>query len=249
MAAAGDRMTAAVPEIRLSPHHNTDLLAKVYARFGRIHIGDLLREEDAMRIHDALVNRTPWNLTIIHNDLVYDITPEQYAAMSEEQIRAMDAEVIAFARKQYEGRYRTLRLSDHGEPFAGAIPELGALTKFLNGEEFLAFIRKITGNAAAAYTDAQATCYWPGDFLHPHYDAQTEKSRLFAYVMNLSPKWNVEWGGLLGFIDRDSHLAEAYTPKWNALNLLDVRLYHYVSHVAPFADGRRYSVTGWIRQR
>lgn len=242
-------MTAFVPEITLSPHHNMELLAKVYARSGRIHIPDLLREEDAQRIHDALVNRTPWNLTIIHNDLVYDVTPDQYAAMSEDQIKAMDTEVIDFARKQYEGRYRTLRLSDRGEPFADDIPELVALTQFLNGEEFIAFIRRITGNNAVAYADAQATCYWPGDFLHPHYDTLTEKSRLFAYVLNLSPKWNVEWGGLLGFIDQDSHLAEAYTPKWNALNLLDVRLYHYVSHVAPFANAKRYSITGWLRQR
>jgi Rps23 Pro-64 3,4-dihydroxylase Tpa1-like proline 4-hydroxylase len=242
-------MTAPVPEIRLSPHHDVELLHKLYVKFGRLHIADLLREEDARRIHDALVNRTPWNLTIIHKDMVYDVTPEQYAAMSDEQIGAMDAEVIDFARKQYEGRYRTLRLSDHGEPFAGDIPELTALSQFLNGEEFITFIQKVTGNSAAAYADAQATCYWPGDFLHPHYDTQTQKSRLFAYVMNLSPKWNVEWGGLLGFIDQDSHVAEAYTPKWNALNLLDVRLYHYVSYVAPFATEKRYSITGWIRQR
>lgn len=242
-------MTRSVPEIHLAPHHNLEVLAKVYAKFGRLHIANLLREEDARRIHEALVERTPWNLTVIHNDLVYDVKPDQYAAMSEDQIRAMDAEIVEFARKQYEGRYRTLRLSDHGERFDGGIPELTALTEFLNGEEFLTFIQKVTGNDAVAVADAQATCYWPGDFLHPHYDTQTEKRRLFAYVMNFSPEWKAEWGGLLGFIDDDGHLAEAYTPKWNAINLLDVRLYHYVSHVAPFANAKRYSVTGWLRRR
>jgi SM-20-related protein len=236
-------------EIQLAPHHDLNLLAKVFAQHGRIHIPNLLREEDAKRLHETLVSRTPWNLTIIHNDLVYDLSPDQLVAMSDDQVRAMDDEVIQSARRQYEGRYRTLRLSDHGEPFAGPIPELTALTRFLNGEAFIAFLRKVTGNPAVAYADAQATCYWPGDFLHPHFDVVEQKKRLFAYVLNLTPAWNVEWGGLLGFIDNDGHLAEAYTPRWNAINLLDVRQRHYVSHVAPFAGAKRYSITGWIRHR
>lgn len=236
-------------EIRLTPHHDTALLAKVYARHGRIHIPNLIREADARRIHDALTSRTPWNTTIIHKDLVYDLTPAQLAAMDEKQLRELDAEVLDFAQKQHEGRYGTLRLSDAGEPFGGDIPELTGLWKFLNSDEFLSFIRRVTGNRSVGIADAQATCYRPGDFLHPHYDVLTEKSRLFAYVMNFTPTWKVEWGGLLGFIDQDGHLAEAYTPKWNALNLLDVRLYHYVSHVAPFAGSNRYSVTGWLRKK
>ena len=197
----------------------------------------------------ALATRTPWDLTIIHKDLVYDLTPGQLAEMSPEKLKALDDEVMDFARRQYEGRYRTRRLSDAGETFAGDIPELAALTRFLNGQEFLSFIRRITGNARVAVADAQATCYWPGDFLHPHYDTLEQKKRLFAYVMNFSLVWKVEWGGLLGFIDEDGHLAEAYTPKFNALNLLDVRLHHYVSPVAPFADAKRYSVTGWLRHK
>jgi Rps23 Pro-64 3,4-dihydroxylase Tpa1-like proline 4-hydroxylase len=236
-------------QFRLSPHHDVKLLSKVFARGGRIHIPELLRPEDAKRIHDALVSRTPWNVTVIHKDLVYDVTPEQWAEMSDEQKRAFDAEVIDFARKQYEGRYRTLRLSDHGESFTGQIPELVALTEFLSGEEFISFIRRVTGNRHVDFADSQATCYWPGDFLHPHFDVVGEKKRQFAYVLNLTPQWRVEWGGLLGFIDSDGHLSEAYAPRWNALNLLDVRLHHYVSHIAPFAAANRYSITGWLRSR
>src|ERR1700709_398812 len=95
---------AATDEIRLAPHHDTARLAKVFARHGRIHIPHLLREEDAQRIHDALTTRTPWDLTIIHKDLVYDLTPEQLAQMSPEKLKALDDEVMEFARRQYEGR-------------------------------------------------------------------------------------------------------------------------------------------------
>lgn len=244
-------MTAAVGSlIRLAPHHDVTQYARVFATYGRIHIPRLLYEEDAQRLYDTLVNRTPWNVTVIHGDkYVYDITPQQWAEIPEEQKVAFDKEVIDCARRQYEGRYRTLRLSDHGEVFSGNIPELIALTEFLNSQSFLSFVRRITGEPSIALADAQATRYDAGDFLHPHFDVAQGKNRVLAYVLNLTPHWEVQWGGLLGYINADGHLDEAYTPKWNALNLFRVTQYHYVSCVAPFAGARRYSITGWIRRR
>ncbi|MBX9747268.1 MAG: hypothetical protein K2X34_10220, partial [Hyphomonadaceae bacterium] len=47
----------------------------------------------------------------------------------------------------------------------------------------------------------------------------------------------------------DGHIAEAYTPRWNALNILKVPQPHAVSVVAPFAHGARYSITGWLRAK
>lgn len=233
--------------MELAQGHDVELYSKVFRQFGRLHIPAILREEDAVRLHDALAKRTPWHLTVIHNDLFYDLTPEQVAEMSEEQQRAFEQEVYDFASRQYEGRYRTLRLSELGESFDGGIPELTELTEFLNGDSFLDFIRQITGSSGIDFADAQATCYVKGDFLHPHFDMDEVKKRVAAYVLNLTPLWRPEWGGLLAYVGPDGHVTEAYTPAWNALNLLRVEELHYVSCVAPFAPEARYSVTGWLR--
>jgi Rps23 Pro-64 3,4-dihydroxylase Tpa1-like proline 4-hydroxylase len=235
--------------LQLAPDHDVDLYAQIFAQFGRLHIPQLLREEDALRIHEALAKRTPWRLTVIHNDVFYDLSPEQQAEMSDEQKSAFEDEVYDFAARQYEGRYRTLRLSELGEPFAGDIPELTELTAFLNSEPFLDFISRVTGSNAIDFADAQATCYVKGDFLHPHFDTDEVKKRIAAYVLNLTPRWKVEWGGLLTYVGPDGHVTEAYTPAWNALNLLRVEELHFVSCVAPFAPAERYSVTGWLRGR
>ncbi len=235
-------------DMKLSDQLDARLYARVFAQHGRIHIPNLLRESDARAAHDALLNRTPWDLTAIRGNAVYDIKPQQYAAMSEEQLKSFEEELTKAAQTQYVARYRTLRLSNHGEQFDGNISELTALTKFLNGSAFLGLVRAVSGLNAIRFADAQATCFGPGDFLHPHYDTVTGKNRLLAYIVNLTPAWKVEWGGLLGFIDRDGHLAEAYTPKWNALNLLHVTQHHYVSQVSTFAAASRFSITGWLRE-
>ena len=235
--------------MELAPGHDVELYARVFRQFGRLHIPQVLREEDAKRIHDALANRTPWNLTVIHNDYFYDVSADQLAEMSEEKLQEVEEEVYRFASRQYEGKYRTLRLSDVGESYGGDIPELTELTEFLNSEPFLDFIRAITGRDGIDFADAQATCYEKGDFLHPHFDEDEVKKRVAAYVLNLTPGWRPEWGGLLAYVGPDGHVTEAYTPAWNALNLLRVEELHFVSCVAPFAPAKRYSVTGWLRGR
>jgi SM-20-related protein len=96
--------------------------------------------------------------------------------------------------------------------------------------------------------DAQATRYERGHYLTQHDDSAAEKGRLYAFVLNLTPHWRTDWGGLLNFIDADGHVAEAYAPAWNAINLFRVPQPHAVSCVAPFAGAPRLSITGWVRQ-
>ena len=48
------------------------------------------------------------------------------------------------------------------------------------------------------------------------------------------------------FIDRDGHVAEAYTPTFNALALFRVPTRHAVSMVTPLALNPRYAISGWV---
>lgn len=122
------------------------------------------------------------------------------------------------------------------------------LYEFLNCTEFLEFARQVTGVRTIALTDAQATLYRAGHFLTHHDDLQSDKKRVAAYVLNFTPRWVPDWGGILQFIAPDGHIAEGYTPTFNALNLFRVPQLHAVSYVAPFAQAGRYSVTGWLRE-
>ncbi|MNN76656.1 hypothetical protein D3C81_1930560 [compost metagenome] len=93
------------------------------------------------------------------------------------------------------------------------------------------------------------TRYLPGHFLNRHSDANPKTERLYAYVLNLSPGWRAEWGGLLQFLDEGGDITETFVPSFGALNVFAVPQMHAVSTVAPFAGGPRYSVTGWWRAK
>ncbi|MDP3854566.1 2OG-Fe(II) oxygenase family protein [Phenylobacterium sp.] len=99
------------------------------------------------------------------------------------------------------------------------------------------------------YDFALETRYRAGDFLAAHDDGVEGKNRLYAYVLNFTPAWRTDRGGLLAFHDADGHVAEAYVPTFNALNIFRVPQLHAVTQVASYAAGERLSVTGWIRER
>ena len=88
--------------------------------------------------------------------------------------------------------------------------------------------------------------------LTAHSDDIEGKNRLFAYVLNFTPTWKPDWGGLLAFIDGDGHISEAYTPAFNALNIFKVPQMHTVTQVAGYAGAERavdHRLVCWRRSR
>jgi Rps23 Pro-64 3,4-dihydroxylase Tpa1-like proline 4-hydroxylase len=112
---------------------------------------------------------------------------------------------------------------------------------------FLQFARVMTGFDQIVNVDMQATRYRAGHFLTAHDDGVEGKGRLAAYVLNFTPGWRADYGGILQFIDHDGHVAEGLVPAFNALNVFKVPALHSVSTVAPFVTASRLSLTGWLR--
>jgi Rps23 Pro-64 3,4-dihydroxylase Tpa1-like proline 4-hydroxylase len=126
---------------------------------------------------------------------------------------------------------------------------LGDLIKWLNSGETLALMARLTGVETYRSTIAQATRFNRGDFLTRHQDVVTEEQRQVAYVINLSPQWHPDWGGLLQFFQMDGAPRDAWAPDFNSLSLFDVSHVHSVTCVSPFASAPRLAVSGWFRLR
>jgi len=109
-------------------------------------------------------------------------------------------------------------------------------------------MREVTGLNDIAFADAQATLYRPGDFLTTHDDKTGGHKRRAAYVLNMTPGWCPDWGGILQFFDERGNVSQGFVPAFNALNVFRVPAEHAVSQVALFG-GFRYSVTGWLHAR
>ena len=228
---------------------NRARIADVFARYGRAHIPSILTPASAARVHRSLEEETHYLLTVNSGDGERDVWEGDPARMDKSKLARLTAAVHGAARDGFQFMHETHRLSNNGEPYMVPSHYHAALVRFLNGDVFLSFVRDVTGMPDIALADAQATRYAPGHFLSAHDDKFPERKRLVAYVMNMTPRWRADWGGILMFPYSDGHIAEGYTPCFNALNIFKVPQPHLVSIVTPFAGAARYSITGWLRAR
>lgn len=224
-------------------------LRPIFAKSRRIHVPQVLEDSCAKRLFRYLEQETPWSLVLNSGDTVYDLNRVARAALGPVRERDLIGNVYDQARNSFQYLYEACRVSeDQGERAQMRNP-LVRFVDFLNSSAFIEFARTLTGRADIDFADAQATCYRRGHFLNVHDDDVPVKNRVAAYVFNFTPKWVADWGGQLQFIAADGHVAEAYVPCFNALNLFMIGQPHLVSCVAPFAGADRYSVTGWLRRR
>ncbi|HEX8217395.1 MAG TPA: 2OG-Fe(II) oxygenase family protein [Allosphingosinicella sp.] len=238
-------MTAA--PYRLNPALDAEAVAREFGRSGRVHIEDFLERGCAERLHRFLKTSEDWLLIVNQGEKVFDLDREAQAALTADARAKLEQAAHAAARYGFQFMFESIRVPDEETLRRARADALNQFAAFLSSGPALDFLRSVTGRPAIEFADAQATAYGPGHFLTAHDDLVPGKNRQAAYVFGLSPAWSADWGGLLLFHRADGHVAEAYVPRFNALNLFAVPQPHSVSIVAPFAAARRYSVTGWLR--
>lgn len=232
--------------LTLAPDLDTEAARGRLAATGRTRVEGVLGDT-AQTVAQALVHPDMvWNRAI-RNPYNADVP---VAVFNNEPLEEQ-ARLIGLAHEEategFQFIFDRLRLGQArgmGLPIPQALYDLHAL---FNSEEWLAFARDLTGDDRITYVDAQATRYLPGHFLNSHTDEHEGAGRLYAYVLNLTPRWRAEWGGLLMFLDDEGGVAETFTPAFGTLNVFRVPQDHAVSMVAPFAGGARHSITGWWR--
>lgn len=233
--------------LSLDPTLDPRPLKTAFERFGRLHIPGVLTQSAAARLHTLLAAERDWICSTIGGGVVADVPVEMIEGLSPSDRAGFHALAHREAERGFHYMFDTVRIStpiEKGMPLPEAWRQVSA---FFNSPSFLGFVRSLTGDPRCAYVDAQATRYTAGHYLTEHDDEKPSAGRLYAYVLNLTPDWRTDWGGLLAFLDEDGHVAEAYRPSYNALNIFRVPQRHAVSFVAPFATAPRLSITGWIR--
>ena len=230
----------------LNPALDRAELAKQFAVNGQISISKFLADESASALGAALAAREDWSWAISVGNSVFDIDAKAQAAMSAEQLSALDRRIADAARDGFQFRFSSIRVPDSASARRPEDDIIHRFAEFMGSEPVLQFFRAVSGNETIRFADAQATAYHPGDFLTRHDDAVAGKDRELAYVMGLTPTWRAEWGGLLLFHKGDGRVS-GLVPLFNCLNLFAIPTDHSVSQVTRFAGAVRYSVTGWFR--
>ncbi len=233
--------------IRLNPDLDRKALRRSFDQTGRLHVPQVLEAESAQRLHATLESSRDWVFVFNRGNRHFEVTPKNFAAMPQEAKIQMQRDILENARNGFQLAYDVVNVSKKTSTVLTSDPVLTELHAFMNGPDYLGFLRDITGETRGTWCDVTATRYKPGHFCEMHDDKADDGERLIAFVLNLTPRWRVDWGGLLLFIDDRGHVTQGLTPAFNALNLFRTPQQHSVSAVAPFAGANRLSITGWLR--
>ena len=221
-------------------------LTEEFAATGRVRISDALDPAAAHNLYDDLLASNHWARTFRQGKAVREITPEQLAVLKPQQLAALEVFARAGAEDAFRFLYDAIRT-----PFeASERVRRGLMTDRLNealaAPAQLDLLRRITGDSAIVRLSLDATRYLPGHFLTRHSDGISDGHRVVAMVLNLSPHWLADWGGLLQFHDEAGDISRALTPTFNTLHLFAVPQWHSVSMVTPLAPAPRISLAGWL---
>ena len=232
----------------LNPRLDRKRLAEQFEADGRIQVRDFLTEAAALEIRDILARMTPWEIAWQAGDDGPNALRAAEVRERQESVTKKAAE--AAGHGEYAFQYaRYPMLEAYLEKWAPDGPH-DLLLEHINSEDFLSFIRDVTGIPSIRKGDAQATLYAPGHFLGRHIDSHVAEGWRVAYVMNFSIEdWKPDWGGYLNFFDDDGDVIAGYRPRFNALNMFTVPRPHAVTYVPPFAPVGRFAITGWFRDR
>lgn len=239
------------PPIHLNPTLDREAIRETLRQRRRVQIKDVFPEKVAERLHKCLSEEVEWNTIFSDGDeKVHAMHPTQVKAMTPAQSQWLSNYIIDKAKFDYQFLYHNYPIWDLLQKKLAPDLYIFRFVEFFNSPEFLDFIRYISDVPSIGMADSQATLFRPGHFLARHTDRDhTYKGRRMAYVLNMTPVWRTEWGGILEFLDEDGNVMEGFAPCFNTLNMFHVPIWHHVSYVAPFAAAGRYGLTGWLRDK
>jgi hypothetical protein len=233
------------PEDWLAPRTDLEGLARRFRLRRRVQVTGLLRPEIAQHLHARLSAWREWALVTRIQGQHRAFDAAGMDALDVPKRIAFDEMVAAEARAGFQYLYERFPLFDRGEAGALADPTWQQVHALLKGRAFLDFARRVTG-ADIVRADGQLTRYRAGHFLTLHDDSDAARTRVAAFVLNLTPAWPADFGGQLQFADADGQVEAAVAPRLNSLSVFAVPSAHLVTAVSPFATGARFALTGWF---
>jgi Rps23 Pro-64 3,4-dihydroxylase Tpa1-like proline 4-hydroxylase len=232
--------------LELNPLLNVAALRKDYAPKKRLQVRNFLTEESAEAAHRYL-EELPWGLVYNDGPNVHQLHAHMLAQLQEREAAQIMAGIRERARDQYQFLYSFYPvLTAYFSPQVTR-HRIFEFFELINSEPVIDAVRAITGLPDIRWADGQATWYQPGHFLKGHTDEEAATGRVAAYVMNLSPLWERDWGGFLQFFDENDNIEEAFKPSFNTLNIFTIPQLHSVSMVSTYVTAKRLAVTGWFR--
>jgi len=124
--------------------------------------------------------------------------------------------------------------------------DLAWCSKIFDSSSTKAWVTGLSGRSCPGPAEVGASWYLPGDHSLPHNDVAASGENLnrqVAFVWHLTKDWRSEWGGALFWCPKALYLPPAFNTLW--LFNVGPDSTHFVTHVSPYAQGKRLAINGW----
>ena len=224
---------------------NIEELRKVYGSKHRINIKNAFDVDVAQKVLLALENDIPWQLAYMEKGVASLLSAQQLAGMTEDQLQVVYRKITQLGAQGFQFCYYHYSVSHRNFEICPSHSYINTFRECLSSDEFFEFARSVTGIEEIKNIEIQTARYTGGNYLMMHNDSQKPERRV-AFVLNLTRQWQIDWGGLLHFINQQGQVVETFVPAFNSLTFFTVPMLHKVSYVMPFVKESRYTVTGWL---
>jgi Rps23 Pro-64 3,4-dihydroxylase Tpa1-like proline 4-hydroxylase len=244
------------------PHQNGDELgfkmsrslenSRIRAEFaaanrGYVYIQDVVPNELAAGMFRGLSAARDWGLKLCMGDNVQGLPPSAYRRSSARERSELAEGCYRRARSGFaflreEMWHEREHMDKSSLPSQLEVGDIDSIRRFLEGREFLDFCGQVVGAPRLELGDVSYVRYGPGDFYGFTLGAPPQAE--IGFMLDLTPAWELEWGGLLEFMNAWGGIERAYAPRYNALCLHSLHRHYSISCVAPFARQQRYTVCG-----
>lgn len=225
-----------------------DAAANELATTRRLQVRDFLTDDSARSIHEAISSHSPWFVSFNEGPENYEVLKDDLDRVPAQQRARFRQQVDERAGRQFQYLFLQYYVTEMIRRGEGGDYSLNALQELMNSPETLAVFRRLSGEPAVREVDVMVSRYDRGHFLMQHDDSHSSRDRVAAYVLNLTPEWQADWGGHLAFFDDMGNVERALVPRFNTLNMFLVPQQHAVQMVAPYAPKSRMSITGWLHR-
>ena len=227
----------------INPHLDRGAIRDTLARKGRVQIRDFFEPNVVEALAGAL-DAVDWRLLFRDETGDRKLLGDELRGLTPAEKMDLTARIHRLAEREYQYLFQSHSMVDTAK--SGETDLLTRFVRWMADEEFMSVMRGLSGMDDINRVYAQATLYARGNFLLMHSDETALERRRIAYVINLTRRWRPDWGGLLHFADHEGNVVDTFFPHFNSLSLFTVPQEHFVSYVAPYAQGKRSAVTGWL---
>jgi SM-20-related protein len=212
-----------------------------FDRRGHSHIRNVLNGESARALYRWLRDDASWGLKLCNGERVLGVPPSEYSRCTSSDLRGFADIAYTAARLGFAFMREEIWCSSatmQGYPEGGHV--VAPLLDLLNSDELQKLIVAVTGYVSTRLLKVAIERHKPGHFCT--FNNGSSPSARLGVRLDLTPAWQVDWGGLCEFTNFFGAVDAAYRPEFNSLTIYSLSRPQGISFVAPFARAARYTV-------